>query len=176
MSEIIVVSHHCIYKGWLPEESCVEKIVNWGPCHDLSEVQAFLGIVGVICIFIFNFVHCAHPLTMLMWKDFPFIFGLEQVVAQEDLKLALLSLPACCPIDYSLPANVILIVNTSYFMVNFHLCQCSLDNPCIWYYIWFGSITLNNYKSQFLQLKLKLYSLFCPLHALKSTTSCTFTY
>ncbi|ETW76002.1 hypothetical protein HETIRDRAFT_455614 [Heterobasidion irregulare TC 32-1] len=112
-AEITVVSHHCMYEGGLPDESRVESIMKWGPYWDLSDVQAFLGTIGVVQIFIRNFAHRAHALTMLTRKDCPFVFGPDQIAAQDNLWLALLELPALWPIDYSLAANVILAVNTS---------------------------------------------------------------
>ena len=45
-SEITVVSHRCTFEGLL-EESRIEKVLNWGPCKNVSEVRAFLGTVGV---------------------------------------------------------------------------------------------------------------------------------
>lgn len=124
-------------------------------------------MIGIICIFICNFAHQAYPLTMLTQKDFPFIFRPKQIVAQDNLKSALLSSPTLCLIDYSLLANVILAVNTSYLAVRFHLCQCDLDNPQIQYYTRFSSITLNDCKSRFSQPKLELYGLFFIFQALK---------
>jgi len=70
------------------------KVVNWGPCRDLSDVRAFLGTIGVARIFIRNFAHRAHHLNMLTRKQYPFVFGPEQIIAQEDLKQALLDSPA----------------------------------------------------------------------------------
>ena len=52
-------------------------------------------------------------------------------------------------------------------MICFLLCQYDADNPHIFRYMHFGSITLNDHKSHFSQPKLELYSLFCALHALK---------
>ncbi|ETW80785.1 hypothetical protein HETIRDRAFT_452291 [Heterobasidion irregulare TC 32-1] len=83
---------------------------------------------------------------MLMHKDFPFVFGPDQIAAQDNLWSALLKLPALRPIDYGSAANVILTVNTSQIVVGFYLCQCALDNP---------------------RLKLELYGLFCALQLLK---------
>jgi len=40
------------------------------------------------------FTHRAHLLTILTRKDYPFIFGPEQIAAQEDLKQAILNSPA----------------------------------------------------------------------------------
>ena len=46
--EITVVGHVCTPKGHVPDPVKVDKIVNWGPCTDLSEVHAFLRTVGVV--------------------------------------------------------------------------------------------------------------------------------
>ena len=46
--EITVVGHVCTPEGRVPDPVKVDKIVNWGPCADLSEVRAFLGTVGVV--------------------------------------------------------------------------------------------------------------------------------
>lgn len=85
VAEIMVVDHRCTYEGRLPDESRVESIMKWGPCRDLSDVRAFLGTISVVWIFIRNFAHRAHALTMLTRKDFPFVFGPDQVAAQDDL-------------------------------------------------------------------------------------------
>ncbi|ETW83218.1 hypothetical protein HETIRDRAFT_315669 [Heterobasidion irregulare TC 32-1] len=166
-AEITVVGHRCTYEGRLPDESRVESIMKWGPCRDLSDVRAFLGTIGVVRIFIRNFAHRAHALTMLTRKDFPFVFGPDQIAAQDDLRSALLESPALRPIDYGSAANVILAVDTSQIAVGFHLCQCALDNPRVRYYARFGSITLNDRESRFSQPKLELYGLFRALRSLK---------
>ena len=147
VAEITVVGHCCMYEGRLPDESRVESIMKWGPCRDLLDVWAFLGTIGVIRIFIRNFAHRAHALTMLTCKDFPFVFGPDQIAAQDNLHSVLLKSPALQPIDYSSAANIILAVNTSQIAVGFHLCQCVLDNPQVRYYARFSSITLNDRKS-----------------------------
>jgi hypothetical protein len=82
-------------------ESIGGKVRRWTdvplqPCQSLSEVRAFLGMVGIVRIFIKNFSLRTHPLIKLTRKDKPFIFGPEQIQAQEDLKTALLESPALC--------------------------------------------------------------------------------
>ncbi|THH06591.1 hypothetical protein EW146_g9566 [Bondarzewia mesenterica] len=99
--EIMVVRHRCTPHGRLPEEPRVEKIINWGPCRDLSDVHAFFGTIGIIRIFIRNFTHRAHALTKLTCKEEPFHFRPDQIAAQENLKAALLTSLALRPIDYS---------------------------------------------------------------------------
>ena len=93
-SEIMVVSHQCTYEGRLLDESQIEKVLNWGPCKNISEVCTFLGMVGVCRMFIRNFAHRANLLTMLTCKNHPFIFGPEQIDVQDDLKQAIINSPA----------------------------------------------------------------------------------
>ena len=159
--EITVVGHVCTPEGHVPDPVKVDKIVNWGPCADLSKVRAFLGTIGVVRLFIRNFARLAHPLTSLTRKDTPFVFGLEQISAQDVLKTALR------PIDYASDSPVILGVNTSLIVVGYLLCQCDADNPRIRRYVRFGSITLNDRESRFSQPKLELYGLFRALRSLK---------
>jgi hypothetical protein len=92
--ERFVLCHRCTPEGRLLDESRVSTIQKWGPCQSLSEVCTFLGMVGVVWIFIKNFSLCAHPLIKLTRKGEPFIFGQEQIQVQEDLKTALLESPA----------------------------------------------------------------------------------
>jgi len=68
---------------------------------------------------------------MLTCKNYPFVFGPEQITAQEDLKQALLDSPALRPIDYSSSSPVILAVDTSHIAVGYLLSQCDPDNPKI---------------------------------------------
>jgi hypothetical protein len=166
-SEITVVGHRCTYDGRLPETARVDKVANWGPCLDLSDVRAFLGTIGVCRMFIRNFAHRANPLTLLTRKNQPFVFGPEQIAAQEDLKQALLDSPALRPIDYSSGSPVILGVDTSYIAVGFLLSQCDVQDPRKRHYARFGSITLNDRESRFSQPKLELYGLYRAFRALK---------
>ena len=73
--EITVLGHHCTMEGQLPNKSRVAKIVNWGPCKNLTDVCAFLGTIGVCRLFIKNFSHCTHHLVKLTRKAAPCEFG-----------------------------------------------------------------------------------------------------
>ena len=165
--EITVLGHRCTQSGRLPDESRVAKIVNWGPCKDLTDVRAFLGTIGVCRLFIKNFAHRAHYLVKLTRKDAPWEFGKDQLEAMEDLKQALLTSPALKPIDYKSESPVILSVDTSYIAIGFILSQCDQDNPRLRYHSRFGSITLNEREARFSQPKLELYGLYRALRALK---------
>jgi len=155
-----IVGHCCTLQGCLPDEGHVAKIIAWGPCKSLTEVRMFLGTVGMARMFIHNFAKRAHALTILMKKDAPFDFGPEQLVAQEDLKKALLESPALCSIDYQSDTLVIVAVDTSPIAVSFYLAQVDLQDPKKRYFARFGSITLNERECRFSQPKLKLYGLF----------------
>jgi len=166
-AEITVLGHRCTFEGRLPDQTRVSKIVNWGPCKDLSDVRAFLGTMGVCRLFIRNFSHRAHHLVKLTRKDVEWEFGPDQLAAMADLKKALLTSPSLRPIDYDSVSPVILSVDTSYIAVGFILSQCSPDNPKLRYHARFGSITLNERECRFSQPKLELYGLYRALRQLK---------
>ena len=166
-SEITVLGHRCTINGRLPDQSRVAKIMNWGPCRDLTDVRAFVGTIGVCRMFIKNFAHRAHHLVKLTRKGAEWEFGQQQIDAMEDLKEALLSSPALCPINYQSEAPVILSVDTSYIAIGHLLSQCDADEPHLRYYAKFGSITLNERESRFSQPKLELYGLYRSLRSLK---------
>jgi hypothetical protein len=165
--EITVLGHRCTIDGRLPDTSRVSKIVNWGPCKDLTDVRAFVGTIGVCRLFIRNFAHRAHHLVKLTRKGAEWEFGPDQLTAMDDLKQALLTSPALKPIDYKSEAPVILSVDTSYIAIGFILSQCDPDNPKLRYHARFGSITLNDRECRFSQPKLELYGLYRALRALK---------
>ena len=165
--EITVLGHRCTIDGRLPEESRVAKVVNWGPCIDLTDVRAFIGTIGVCRMFIRNFAHRAHHLIKLTRKGTIWEFGPRQNEAMADLKDALVHSEALRPIDYESPSAVILSVDTSYIAVGFLLAQCDPNNTKIRYYAKFGSITLNEREARFSQPKLELYGLYRTLRALK---------
>ena len=165
--EIVMVGHCCTPQGRLPNPKYINKISKWGPSKDISEVQAFLGMIGVCHMFILHFAKCTNPPVNLMRKGVPFEFGLEQTTAQEDLKKVLLMSPALRPIDYSSDLPVILVVNISIIAVGFYLCQADPNNPCKCFYVHFSSIALNDREWPFSQPKLELYRHFHTLCAYK---------
>jgi hypothetical protein len=126
--EITVLGHRCTMQGRLPEQDRVDKVINWGPCKDLTDVRAFVGTIGVCRMFIRNFAHRAHHLVKLTRKGAEWEFGQKQVDAMADLKEALLQSPALQPIDYHSGTPVILSVDTSQIAVGFLLSQCDLRN------------------------------------------------
>ncbi len=165
--EIIAVGHRCTLLRRLPDPKYIDKISKWGPCKDVSEIHAFLGMISICRMFILNFARCANTLVNLTRKGIPFQFGPEQQAAQDDLKQALITSPALCPIDYSSDSPIILAVDMSTIVVRFYLCQANAENLRKHYYTHFGSIPLNDRERCFSQPKLELYGLFRALHAYK---------
>jgi hypothetical protein len=165
--EITVLGHRCTFEGRLPDQERMAKIMNWGPCQDLTDVRAFVGTIGVCRMFIRNFAHRAHHLVKLTRKGAEWEFGQKQLDAMADLKEALLQSPALRPIDYRSGAPVILAVDTSSIAVGHILSQCDPENPKLRYIAKFGSITLNEREARFSQPKLELYGLFRALRSLK---------
>ena len=165
--EITVLGHRCTPKGRLPDLTKVDKVANWGKLFNLTDVRAFLGMIGVCHMFIRNFTHWAHHLSKLTRKDALFKYGPPQVEAQEDLKQALLTLPALRPIDYQSGAAIVLAVDTLYIAVSYILGQYDLEHTKTRYVARFGSITLNDREARFSQPKLELYGLYRSLRALR---------
>jgi hypothetical protein len=65
LKKLLFVGHCCTYEGQLPDELKVAVIKKWGPCKNLLDVCAFLGTLGLLHIFIWNFAHHAHHLIKL---------------------------------------------------------------------------------------------------------------
>ena len=142
--EIIAVGHCYTPHGCLLDPKYINKIAKWGSYKDISEVQAFLGMIGMCWMFILHFAKHANPLVHLTCKGIPFHFGPEQIAAQEDLKQAFMNSPALRPIDYALDSLVILTVDTLSITVGFYLCQADTTDPWWRFYTRFGSISLND--------------------------------
>jgi hypothetical protein len=121
--ETLIVGHMCCYEGHPAADSKVDKIHNWGPCNNLSEVQAFLGTSSLMHIFIKSFLLIAQPLTCLTCKDTEFVFGPAEIALQEKLKAAIVSSPAIRAIDYKSKQTIYLLVNTSYIAISYVLAQ-----------------------------------------------------
>ena len=160
-----VVGHFCTSEGRIADESRIAPIRDWTVCANKSDVRSFLGTVGVLRIFIRNFVHRAHHLVKLTRKDIPWEWSEEQIRAMGDLRDAVINSPALKPLDYESDSPVILAVDTSYIAVGYFLCHCSPEDVKRRNYSRFGSITLNEREARFSQAKLEIYGLFRALRA-----------
>ena len=114
MSGIRVVGFICDSLGRHPDTSKVIKIVEWAPPNDVTEARAFIGVVVYYRVFVKNFSLIAAPIYSLMKKGAEFIWGTEQQLAMDALKVALTTAPALVTLDYSSGAEeIILAVDSS---------------------------------------------------------------
>lgn len=164
---VLVVGHLCTPEGHMPDPSLLDKVRKWTVCRNVSEVRAFLGVVGVGRIFIANFGKRAHALTNLTRKGVPFQWTEVEEKALVDLREALLVSAALKPIDYHSGDWVVLAVDTSLIAVGYLLAQDDSQPPYRRHYSRFGSIVLNEREARFSQPKLELYGLFRALQAMK---------
>jgi RNase H-like domain found in reverse transcriptase len=109
MDGIVVVGFVCGSEGRSPESSKVIKILDWPPCADLASTRAFLGVCVYYRIWICDFCILAEPIYRLSRKGVEFIWGKDQQLAMDSLKLALTSAPALVQIDYSEGAGLIVL-------------------------------------------------------------------
>ena len=163
--EAMLVGHKCTYAGREPDETKMEKVRNWGPCRDLTDVRAFMGTVGLMRVFIWNFAGLSRPLVDLTKKDAEFYWGPEQQEAQDELKAAMLSSPALRPLDYHSGAPIILCVDSSVIAIGYALFQEDEEDARLRYPNRFGSMALNPRETNYSQPKLELYGLYRALKA-----------
>ena len=161
--EVVAVGHKCTYEGHYPEDSKVQKIQDWPDCTSLTEVRGFLGVCGIIQIWVKDFAKRARPLVVLTRKDAEFVWGPEQKASMEDLKLAVVSAPCLQPINYHCDRWVILAVDSSCIATGFILLQLGADGKH--YPSRFGSINWNERESHYSQAKIEIYGLWRALQA-----------
>jgi hypothetical protein len=165
--EITVVGHVCTPDGRIPDRKQVSAILDWGPCESISDVRTFLGTAGLCCIYVHNYAMIAYPMIYLLRKGVDFEFGEKEIVAQNELKQAILKSPAIRPLDYTSSAKVILSCDACPSGISFFLAQCDTTNPRICHYSHFGSITLNEREQRFSQAKFELFGLYRAMRELK---------
>jgi hypothetical protein len=71
----VIVGHKCTFEGHILNDSKVQKICDWLDCSMLTHVHGFLGVCGVLQIFIKDFAKIVSPLVSLTQKDIPFELG-----------------------------------------------------------------------------------------------------
>ena len=61
-------------KGVYVDPQKIEKIVNWKPPTNVTEIQSFLGLAGYYRKVVKGFSKLADPLTKLTRKDEKFVW------------------------------------------------------------------------------------------------------
>ena len=74
--------------------------------HDLRSSRAFIGFVAYYCHFIANFSKLALPITDLMKKNVPFVWGPAQQGAFETLRDLLVTAPILAHYNPKLPTTI----------------------------------------------------------------------
>jgi len=148
-----------------PWQQKVQKIINWPACSSVTEFQGFLGVFGLVRIWVKDFTKKARPLVDLMKKDLDFFWDLAQDDTMADLKEAVITAPCLRPINYLCLWPVILAVDSSYIAVGFILLQLGADGKQ--YPSCFRSIMWNEWESHYSQPKIEIYGLWRALWALQ---------
>lgn len=161
--QLEVIGHICTYEGRIPSQDRIKKIQEWPTPQNLTDVRAFLGVCGVMRIFIKGFSSIARPLVNLTKKKQDFTWGEDQESAMKELKEAVVHSPALRPLDYSCGREIILAVDSSNIAVGYVLLQVGEDGKR--YPNRFGSISWNEREARYSQPKIELYGLFRALKA-----------
>src|SRR6266581_2895476 len=160
-----VVSIH----GMHVSHEVTAKLARWPSCRNPSEVQGFLGTIGVIRCWIKDFARIAKLLTLLTKKMAPneFRWSPEAEEAMNCLRDLAANAVPIQSLDFELASQVkpkgqcnedlglvMIQVDSSMVGVGWVIQQrLEEDN----YPIVFGSITFNPVESHYSQLKLELY-------------------
>src|SRR4051812_45396394 len=92
-----VVSKH----GVEVDSSKIEAIQNWPTPMNVSQVRSFHGLAGFYRRFVKNFSTIAAPLNELTKKGVPFVWGVAQDLAFDELKRLLTSAPVLALPDFT---------------------------------------------------------------------------
>ena len=109
MDSIKIVGYICGAEGRSPDSAKVIKILEWSPCTCVAELRAFIGVCVYYHIWVKNFAIVAVPIYYLLQKGVEWVWGPEQDLAMDTLKMALTQAPALVKIDYSEGAGDIIL-------------------------------------------------------------------
>jgi transposase InsO family protein len=161
--EVLIIGQTCNATGRSPDQTKVEKVLNWPPLKTPKEVRQFLGLCGTVRIWIPNYSKLVRPLTELYRKDVEFVWDERRQNAFKDIKHLISSAPALKPIDYKSESPIILSVDSSQEAAGFILSQLAEDGktkqPAR-----YGSIPMGPTESRYSQPKLELFGLYRALH------------
>ena len=163
--EVVILGQKCTPEGRLPADEKITKILDWPRPRTVKDVRSFLGLCGVVRIWIHNYSMIIRPLTELWRKNTTFEWTEARENAFQSLKKIITSPPALRPIDYNSSNPVILAVDSSYLGVGMILSQ--MDEHGKKHPSRFGSIPFNEREANYGQPKLELYGLFRALRAFR---------
>jgi len=76
------------------DQSYVQKIKDWLACWNVLEIRSFLGMCGVLRIFIKDYAKLSCRLVNLTRKDAEWSFGDEEIETMNMMKKAVIDSPA----------------------------------------------------------------------------------
>jgi hypothetical protein len=99
VSEIEFLGHVVSNGNLKPQPAKVKAVSNYPTPRNLKEVQRFNGLSSYLRRYIPNFASMAAPITQLLRKDVPFIWGEKQETSFNAIKEALASQPVLSIFD-----------------------------------------------------------------------------
>ena len=84
--DVLVVGIRCNINGRSPDLAKVQKILTWLACVSVSKIRGFLGMCGMVRMFIKGFAETVKPLTDLTKKHLEFVWDERAVRAMSELK------------------------------------------------------------------------------------------
>ena len=106
VKEGIVLGHKISHAGMEVDPAKVDIISRLPPPTSVRAIRSFLGHAGFYRRFIKDFSKIARPMTRLLEKDAPFIFGDDCLRAFDLLKQKLIEAPILVAPDWSLPFEI----------------------------------------------------------------------
>ena len=95
---------HIVGSGCLKvDPDKVAPVDSWDPPKDVKSLQQFLGFCNYYHKFVPRFAHLSAPLSRLLGKNVPFVWGTPQQSAFEALKAALTGTPVLALPDFARP-------------------------------------------------------------------------
>src|ERR1700761_615296 len=159
--EVSILGHTCTHYERKPDQSHIQKILDWPECKNLPEVCGFLGVTGLVRIFIKDYSKRAYPLNSLTKKTVEFTWAAPQIESMRDLKQAATTAPALKSIDYKSGRKVILAIDSSPIGMGYVLFQ--EDEQGKRHPARYGSVTWKDAETRYSQAKLELYGLMRAL-------------
>ena len=100
-TQLSFLGHIIAPSGVSVDPDRTKSIRDFPPPRDVKGIARFIGMVNFFHKFIPHFAERAAPLNLLCKKDTPFVWGLEQQQAFQDLKLAITNPPVLRMADFS---------------------------------------------------------------------------
>ena len=115
--EAVLLGYLCCPGGRAPDKEKVTKITEWTLCNQVSDVRAFLGIVGFYRVWVKDYGIIARPLFDLTKKDKSWEWTENEQWAMEFLQYRITTAPILATLVFNDPryGQVYLMVDASLF-------------------------------------------------------------